>query len=249
MFAAMMAGGRFTYPRLVSSPTTYDQSGAATVRFSPPIGVTTLYVDTNAGGGRVTGGIAPVTVDTGGGQGARADNLNISCADTDLFELTITTEASRGRRVKLTQNGSTVFDLRGGVDGGAGGDAVTPSVTGGVAGTSGTDPGAGSSTSYLSGTVYSGQGAWYGLGGPGWTAYRNAEWPDFTGATDPYGFQYVIIQGPGGGSNQDYTLAEPGYGETWGQQTDTNTSPATVTQAEYPDPPNNVDIARCVITW
>ena len=235
MFAAMMAGGRFTYPRLVSSPATYDQTGAATVQFSPPIGVTTLYMDTNAGGGTSDEYNPPFSSfydESGGGQGARADNLTISCADTDLFELTITIESGRGRRVKLLQNGSTVFDLRGGVNSGAGGDAVTPAVTGGTAGSGVADPGAGSSTSYLSGTVYSGQGSWYaGNKSAAWNAYQAAEWPSYPGPTD------VIINGPGGGSNEDPNSAEPGYGGTQVE------GAGPVYYTEVPD------IARCVITW
>lgn len=251
MFAAMMAGGTFTFPRLTTSPTTYDQTGSATVQFSPPVGITSLTIDANAGGGLAAEYNPPFSSfydEGGGGQGARAAGLVVSCADTDQFQLTFTTNSGRGRRVTLTQNGSTILELQGGANasgagnGGAGGDAVTPSATGGVGGDSTTDAGSGSSTSYLSGTVYSGQGGWYaGNKSAGWIAYRDAEWPDADGSNIG-GFETIIINGPGGGSNQDASAAERGYGGTQTETTEVATSTVTY---DYWVP----DIARLKITF
>jgi len=245
MFAAAMAGGRFTYPRLVSSPTTYDQTGSTVVQFSPAFGTTLLTINVNAEGGDYN---SNTYFGGGGGQGAYATGLAVSCADTDLFELTFTSESLRGRRIALTQNGSTVFDLRGGFDGvasalsifdtygGDGGEALTPSVTAGVGGAYNTDPTNGSSTSYLSGTVYSGDGGFNAQNNTSaaWIAYQGAEFPNNGGGADP-----TIVQGPGGGSSE--TGGDPGWGAT--EALDYNCSPSPCGVRFAPD------IARCVITW
>lgn len=245
MFAAMMAGGTFTFPRLTTSPATYTESGSATVQFSPKIGTTSLTIACNAGGGLSAEYNPPFSSaydEGGGGQGARATGIVVSCTDNDNFELTFVTESNRGKRVTLTKNGSTVLDLRGGINGGAGGAAMTPSIAGGSAGTAVADAGSGSSTSYLSGTVYSGQGGWYaGNKSAGWIAYRDAEWPDADGSNIG-GFETIIINGPGGGSNQDASVAELGYGGTQTETTEVATS--TVTYFMWVP-----DIARMVITF
>jgi hypothetical protein len=226
MFAAAMTGGSFAAPRLTASPSTYTQSGDATVRFSPPVGVTTIYVDANAGGG------ANVPSGNGGGQGAWADNLTISCASDDIFSLTFVAESGRGYRVKLVQNTTTLLEVRGGVDGGDGGSALTPSLTGGTAGTVSVDPGSGTSTSYLSGTVYSGGGGWdASLASPGAAAQIATYWP---GA----GVTYVFRSGMGAKADQTNGY-EVGYG---GTRTETSPTPGTVVDRAP-------DIARCVITW
>lgn len=252
MFAAMMAGGTFTFPRLTTSPATYTESGSATVQFSPKIGTTSLTIACNAGGGTAGEYNPPFTSaydEGGGGQGARATGIVISCVDNDNFELTFVTESGRGKRLTLKKNGSTVLDLKGGEnspvtggDGGDGGDALTPSVSGGTGGTGVADAGSGASTSYSSGTVYSGQGGWYaGNQSAAWIAYRDAEWPDYDN-TNIGGFKSIIINGPGGGSNQDTNSAEAGYGGTQTETTEVATSNVTYNM-QVPD------IARMVITF
>lgn len=226
MFAAMMmAGGTFTLPRLTTSPTVYDETGSSVVSFAPPIGVTTLYIDANAGGGMFS--------TPGGGQGARVENLSITCASNDSFELTFTTESGRGKRIKLVQNSTTLFDLRGGTDSGVGGDAVTPSLTGGAVGTAFADPGTGASTSHYSGTAYSGSGGW-NLNSPGASAYLASYFPDA-------GVTYYMSSGMGAKSREAGNSPigfEPGWGAS-----ETEDIPFT---GYFTIP---ADIASITITW
>jgi hypothetical protein len=248
MLAAAMAGGTFVFPRLTTSPTTFDQTGSAVVSFSPPIGTTTLTIASNAGGGDIGSGFIDKT---GGGQGARATGLAVNCANNDVFVLTFTAESGRGQRVVLTQNGVTVVDLRGGFNGtgsagGDGGESVTPSVAAGAGQTASVDPTLGASSAYLSGTVFSGDGGWTTANqSAAWIANRDALWPGFDGVTDlnpPNGEFGDIFRGPGAQSRDNSAAATRGYGGT--QYEFTTTTPPSTTIITDPG-----DLARMVVTF
>lgn len=243
MFAAMMAGGSFPAQRLTSNPTVYQPAYADpsfSTEFSAPLGVSSLTINAFAGGGFSALYNPPLSFDIGergGGQGARASGIVVSAAPNDRFALSIVPESGRGKRLTLVKNGTTILDLRGGFDAGSGGGAVVPSVAGGAGGTSTVDPGAGASASYLSGTVYGGQGGWK-TGSPGWVAYQELQWPDYDGSVID-GAKYTIANGPGGGSGQAST---PGYGGT--QVLVEYISPPSESYDEIP--PNNAGIS---IAW